>query len=252
MSNPTTKTADLEPTADDQSQYMVYSRQGIIAILNSLYKAGSLMTAHFDGGNFILTSVVEVRPEQDELVVDFGANAAANQHALQVGKAKFVTSLERIQIRFSVDDLGKTSFEGRDAFRMALPQGVLRLQRRESFRVAIPLARRLKCIINAETGPIEVSIIDISCGGVAIIDVNYPTNIESGAFFRGCRILLPGSTEVVTDILVRTTTEVLLKNGARQLRAGCEFMDMSAPDQTKIQRYVTKLERERMDRSGDR
>ncbi len=251
MSNPPTKSEESEPAAADHSKYLVHSRHGIVGILASLCKNASMITAYLDGGNdFILTAILAVRSDQDEVIADFGADADTNQRALQNGRLNFTAELYRIQIRFMVDILRKTSFEGHDAFSFSVPKTLLRLQRRESYRVSIPMARRLKCILGAEHTPSEVSIVDISCGGVAVIDANYPSDIEPGMYFRGCRILLPGSSEVVTDMHVRTVTELTLKNGVKQLRAGCEFIGMSGRDEAKIQFYVTKLEREDMARSS--
>lgn len=247
MENQTNKPERVEPSTTDQSRCLVYSRVEIAAILATLHKAGTLFTAYFGSGNdFILTSLVAVRPEADELIVDFGADAATNQRALQSRQMAFVAVHERIQIRFSVDAVRKTHFEGRDAFSMNLPAQLLRLQRRESFRVSLPLTRPLKCMIGppAHTSA-EVTVIDISCGGVAIIASSDPLGIEPGTRFQGCRILLPDSGEVRTDILVKNTYEITLKNGTRQLRAGCEFVAISGRDQALIQRYINKIERER-------
>lgn len=247
------KPVKIEPVATDQSKYLIHSRVEIAAILGTLRKAGSMVTAYFGSGNdFILTSIVAVRPDEGEVVMDYGADAAANQRALQAKKITFVAAHERIKIQFVTEALRQARFEDRNAFGMPLPATLLRLQRREYFRIATPLTRPLKCVIAPQGAPAEVSIIDISCGGIALIDSSEPADIEVGVCLRNCSILLPDFGAVTANILIKSTFNVTLKNGAKHKHAGCEFVDMPERERAKIQRYINKMERERKDRAGGR
>ena len=257
MSNHTDKHLQPDAASADRSKYLIYSRLEIAAILGTLGKAGSMVTAYFGGGNdFILTSIAAVRPEQNAVFLDYGADAAANQRARQASKVTFVAAHERIEIQFAADSLRQARFGGRDVFSMALPATLLRLQRREYFRIATPLTRPLACIIAPQAAPVrapaEVTIVDISCGGIAVIDSRVPAGIESGVCFRGCRILLPKFGEVTSDMVVRSTFEVTSRSGAKHKRAGCEFVDMRERDRSLIQRFISRLERERKNCAGAR
>lgn len=241
----------------EQSKYLIYSRLEIATILVTLCKSGSMITAYFGGGSdFILTSIVAVKHEQNMVFVDHGADAAANQRALQSGNITFVAAHQSIKIQFVAASLRQARFGGREVFSMAMPPTLLRLQRREYFRIATPLTRPLVCIVARQTAPVhapdEATIVDISCGGVAVIDSSVPAGIEAGVRLRGCRILLPGLGEVSTDIVVKSVFEVTFRNGAKHKRAGCEFIGMRERDRTLIQRYISRLERERKDRGGAR
>ena len=256
MANQSRPPEGITPAAFDQSKYLVHSRLEIAAILGALRKAGSMVTAYFGSGNdFVLTCIVAVRLEQDELIADLGSSAAANEHALQAGAFTCVALHERVTIRFVGNSLRKTRFEGRDVFSMQFPATLLRLQRREAFRVLTPLIRPLKCIVQSQDGapkPTELTIVDISCGGVAILDTCSPSHLEAGILLRGCRILFPDGGEVSADIKVKSTFEITLRNGTKRLRAGCEFVAMPGRDQAQIQRYISKLQREDMGRPGRR
>jgi len=249
----------LKPDAAsaDQSKYLIHSRLEIATILGTLNKAGTMVTAYFGGGNdFILTSIAAVRPEQDRVFLDYGADDAANQRALNTRKITFVAAHDRIKIQFAAESLRAARLGGRDVFGMAIPATLLRLQRREYFRITTPLTKPLICLIPPQAGPLnqpaEVTIVDISCGGVAVIDATDPAGIETGARFSGCRILLPELGAVTADIEVRSTFELTYRNGAKHRRAGCEFIGMRERDRALIQRYISRLERERKDRAGGR
>ncbi len=246
-----------DPAASDLSKYLIYSRLEIAAILDALRKSGSMVTAYFGGGDdFILTSIVAVMPNEGTVIIDCGADAASNERALQAKRITFVAAHERIRIQFVVEALGAARFNGCDALSMPLPATLLRLQRREFFRIATPRVKPLVCVIAPKTAsahvPAEVAIVDISCGGIAIIDTGGPSDIETGLCLRGCRIALPELGEVSTDIIVKSTFEVMFRNGTKHTRAGCEFLNMRERDRALIQRYINKMERERKERSGPR
>lgn len=241
----------------DQSKYLIHSRLEIAAILGTMAKSGSMLTAYFGGGNdFILTCIAAVRPEQNTVLVDCGADADANQRVLHARSINFVALHQRIKIQFVAESLRPARLAGRDVFSMALPATLLRLQRREYFRIATPLTRPLVCSIAPQSAPVrapaELTIVDISCGGISVIDSSVPAGIEVGAHFRGCRIVLPNLGAVTTDIMVRSTFEVMLKNGSKHKHAGCEFIGMPERDRALIQRYISRFERERKDRAGAR
>ncbi len=255
MPNQIGKPLTIECDVSELSKYLVGSRAGVVAILGTLHKAGSLVTAYFSGGNnFVITSILAVRPEQDELVLDYGADAAANQRALQAKRITFVANHERIKIQFYSASLRQARFEGRDAFSTPLPSALLRLQRREYFRITTPLARPLKCSMAPPSvpAPVEMNIIDMSCGGIGIIDAGKSFEIETNACFRDCRILLPDIGTVTADIRIKSTFNVTLKNDARHKHVGCEFVSMPERERTKIQRYINNVERERKNRAGGR
>lgn len=240
----------------DQSKYLIYSRLEIASILERLRKSRSMLTAYFGGDDFFLTSIVAVMADDNKLIIDCGADAACNQRALQAKAITFAAAHERIKIQFVGERLSAARFGGRDSFSVQLPATLLRLQRREYFRVATPLMRPLKCMVGPQSAalraPAELTIVDISCGGIAIIDAEQPGDIETGMCFQGCRIQLPELGVVITDIMVRSTFAVAFKSGARHKRAGCEFVNMRERERSLIQRYINKLERERKERTGVR
>ncbi|MGP1675535.1 MAG: flagellar brake protein [Burkholderiales bacterium] len=246
-----------EAASADQSQYLIHSRLEIAAILGTLRNSASMVTAYFGADDdFILTSILALDLEQNTAYIDCDANAAASRRALQAKNITFVAVHDRIKIQFAAASLSQAQFHGRNVYSMALPATLLRLQRREYFRITTPRTRPLTCIIAPQTLPeraqAEVIIVDISCGGLAFIDSGEPANIETGARLRGCRVRLPEVGEVIADILVRSTYEVTLRNGNQQRRAGCEFVDMRERDRMLIQRYIGRLEREHKTRGGAR
>ncbi|MDP2961986.1 MAG: flagellar brake protein [Sulfurimicrobium sp.] len=233
--------------APETSNYMIHSRMEIIYILRAIQHKNELVTAYFNQGtDFILTSIIDVDSDNGTVVFDYGANVLLNKRILESEKIILVTTQDKVKVQFVIGRMQEIEYLGRPAFRSALPDGLLKLQRREYYRLSTPLINPIKCSIpQADSVKIEVPIADISLGGIAITQYQEHMQLEIGARFKACRILLPDIGTVITDIEIRNEQEITMKNGAKNHRAGCMFIDLHSSQQAMIQRYIIKLDRER-------
>ena len=97
-----------------------------------------------------------------------------NQRALQAEKLTAATMLDKVKIQFSLAGLQATQASGRPVFAAHLPETVLRLQRREFFRLPTPIANPLKCrttlrIDGEAAQDLDINLLDISGGGVGLM-----------------------------------------------------------------------------------
>lgn len=230
----------------DNSEYMIRSGKEIAYILRAIQHKRELVTAYFNQGkDFILTSILAVDADQ-ALILDFGPDEAVNQRMLSTGKIVLTTTQNGVKIQFAINGVAKVDYLGRPAFSARIPHELLKLQRREYYRLPTPIINPIKCSITfPQGGKAEVTIADISLGGIAI--TNYPTSIGLGISDRysDCRILLPGTGTVSSSIEVRSQREITRKNGQVSYQAGCMFLDLPPGQEAIIQRYIIKLERER-------
>jgi c-di-GMP-binding flagellar brake protein YcgR len=130
-------------------------------------------------------------------------------------------------------------------FKVRIPREMLRLQRREYYRLVTSVINPVKCMINTSAGLIETVVVDISIGGVGVLAYREEGVLKAGEVYQGCRITLPGTGEFALSLSVRTTFDITLKNGRLTHRAGCQFIDLPASVETAIQRYIIRVERER-------
>jgi c-di-GMP-binding flagellar brake protein YcgR len=86
---------------------------------------------------------------------------------------------------------------------------------------------------------------DISCGGIAILDNKQVLGTTIGQTFAGCRLDLPEIGPVMTTLQIRNSLDMTLLNNKTNRRLGCQFVDISRGNLAAVQRYITKLERER-------
>jgi c-di-GMP-binding flagellar brake protein YcgR len=240
---------------DEEIKCLIHSRTEIAFLLRSIMKHNALITAYFNKGNeFILTSIVGFDASGDVLL-DLGPDEDLNQRLVESrGQILFTTTHERVKVKFASAQATKVSFKGREAFRIAIPQKLVRMQRREYYRVATGIVNPLKCRI---TLPIEgadtlaeVTVLDLSCGGVALIDQHHTVDLEPGNEYRNCNITLPDLGTIVTGLQVCNTFEVTLRNGLACKRSGCQYIGLQESERGLIQRYITRLERDLSAKGG--
>jgi c-di-GMP-binding flagellar brake protein YcgR len=224
----------------DDDRYRIHSRMEIVGLLRSVAKHRELVTVQFGGAHdFVVSAVLAVDPDFEEVVLDYGADAAAMQRLLRAGRLRVSTQLQQVRILFDAEAADAVSFEGGAAFRIRLPGSVLRFQRRDCYRLKIPLGRPLLCEVpSGDASRATLRVRDISVAGIALSDYPKDFRVAVGTVWPGCRINLPDLGALVADIEVMHATE----GDAR--RCGCRFRSLPLPMTNLIQRYITRIERE--------
>lgn len=256
MVNPTPNSSQGLSVADedDASNFTVSWKKEIVYILRAVMEKTELVSAYFNHGeSFILTSIIDIDPDEELVFLDLGANEEANEKILGSEKIIFVTAHDKVKIQFVTNLIEKTRLEGRDVFRIGIPKSLIKLQRREYYRVTTPVANPLKCVVlMGDKRKIEMTVADISIGGVGVVLPPADAIVEPGMIFNGCHLVLPEIGNIVATMEIRNVFEVTLRNGLKTKRAGCQFIDLSANMQSMIQRYIIKVERERRAMELDR
>ncbi|OIQ86302.1 flagellar brake protein YcgR [mine drainage metagenome] len=239
---------------DDYSKYEVHSQTEVISILRGMMQQGSLITFYFNQGyDFLLTSLIDISADGRTLIFDYGSNMEMNRRALQVDKINCVSSKEKVKIQFVLHGVDPVKFEGRDAFLGDVPASLVRLQRREFYRMSMPVANPIKCQIPIlqQDGSIrkaEAVLVDISGGGVGLTVPPDEGIFKVGAEFANVSINLPNVGLISATLRVRNLYDVTMPSGKIHQRAGCQFLKLPGPMMTLIQRYIIQVERERKSR----
>ena len=247
----------LELDQQGFSQYLLYSRSEILFVLKQVMQKKCMITVYFDAGrSFFLTSLVAVSDDGVWLYLDIPSEAETGRRALGARKLMLTTMLERVKIQFSVDGVQEVTSGDRKSFAAHLPETVLRLQRREHFRLSTPVAHPLKCHIpvpqpDGSLGEIDSTVVDISGGGLGVmVSESLASAFQIGALFSSCSMNLPEEGQVAMGLCVRNAFPVTAKSGAKHWRAGCEFLELRGPHLSMVQRYITRVERERKARDA--
>lgn len=245
---------ELMAAAND-GDYLIHSPLEIAFLLRAIMQHGTLLTVYTGAGNdSFVTLLLSIEDDPPGVVFDCGPSAALNRRVLESDRLAFLTTHDRIQVQFECRDASEVLYEGKPAFHVPLPERLLRLQRREYYRLVAPAMTPLRCALTVrhegKDVRIELKVLDISCGGIAT-----STNLQDPAPQPGvryaCKIELPGAGTLQATIEQRNTFELTLYNGTKIRRSGYQFVDPKEKDVALIQRYIMYQERARKERSGE-
>ncbi|WP_317203119.1 flagellar brake protein [Janthinobacterium sp.] len=240
----------LDSGLENWHDFEVASRKEIIALLRGISEKKQLIRMLIHGESDVcVTSILDVDADDNAVILDRSINQEQNRRILTAGGISFETTLDKIRILFSAEGASECSFQNGAALRIALPATLIRLQRREYYRMNTPVSNPVRVVIplppelGGQATPFPLA--DISCGGIAIMDNKLMLGDTIGKNYPGCRIDLPDGGTVTTTLQIRNSLDMTLLNNKLNRRLGCQFIDIPKPMLAHVQRYITRLERER-------
>lgn len=236
--------------SDDEieDRYFVLGPKPIIAMLGQFIYKSIPVTVLFNSGNdFILTTLLEARPES--LVFDLGGDTQANQRLLKADTCTFVTAVNGIRVQFTTTGGVRQVWWGdANAFAVKLPTRVIRLQRREAYRMVMPMVRSIPvslCFGPRESGQdASRPIHDLSVSGLGISVAQRPPRAPGDAIQR-ISFSLPEHREIECAGAIRHVTDIAEGPNSHSCRIGIAFGNLPRPMEIAIQRYIIALERSR-------
>lgn len=249
MSDETEDQAIEHPQQSDSlEKYLVHGRRQIRQLLQGLIDGHSLISAHLSPGrDAFLTALITLSDDEDWVFLDTSPDKLINEKIGQVEKLICVTQLNKIRIQFSVDSITPMQLDGRPAFAAQVPEQMVRLQRREFYRLHVPLSHGIDCRLPAESPgetAADVRVIDISEGGLAMQLPQDSKAYSVGTIVDGCELHLLDKTTISVRLEVRNVTPQTSRTGVQTQRVGCRFVELQHPADTQIQRYILRTERE--------
>ncbi len=233
-------------STEDRGRYLVSHAAEIERILREVMDGKNIVALYGENSKqFLLSTLVAIEPGQGGLLFEQGVDAAMNAVLLSSKECTFASTHDQLHIQFSSNAIEAAKLGAEAVFRVPMPRELLRLQRREYYRLVTSVVNPVKCLINTSAGLMESVVVDISIGGVGVLSYPEVGSLKAGETYHGCRITLPGLGEFAIGLNVCTTFEITLKNGRLTHRAGCQFIDLPASVETAIQRYIIQVDRER-------
>lgn len=232
----------------EKSEYGIVSAKEIVSILKHIAKNATQVVLYYDdGGFFILTTLVDVN--DNGLWLEQSTNERDNKRILESDDLMLVSTHLHVKVQFAAKHARSVEHHSYSAFYLPLPKCIYRLQRRDSFRLDIPPARPLRCVIPAgepKSGQTcEVTVIDISAGGMKLTYAESDIELVQGQTYENCQIKLPEMGTISVTMVVRSLFAAPAKSGKTIVRAGCQFINLSNAASILLQRYINSMQRTR-------
>ena len=216
----------------------------IVRLFEQLSRRYTPLTVQIVGYDNVFTScaldVIKPYLLLDELMPSSG-------HPLLVreGVVNITGKLDGIEISFQtslhhVDQKNKLL-----TYNMHLPEKIEYRQRRQDYRVNIPMSKQLRVLVDNENDhepEIAGELHDLSNGGAGIIFSETDIALEPGHLYE-CAIEIPGEEYLFCCVELRYTREI--RTGKQKL-TGVLFLNLTPVQARLIGRFISEMEREQI------
>lgn len=240
-----------EAEAPDLERYWLYSKFEIDALIARLCDDRVPMTVYWSSeGQFAVTQILKVDAVHSEVHFDLPNQPEQQMQLLGAAELVCVAFIEAVKLQFTIDSPRRSSEGGYPTFVSALPERVLRLQRREYYRVRTPESLSACCLVPypGDRDQYEsLRVLDLSVGGLAMLA--YPRHFDPSvtSIVDRCYLDLPGVGTVTVRLRV---AHVETSADGQPRRCGCEFVDLSPQARMMLQRYVHRIDLEQRGRGS--
>ncbi len=245
-----------DSAAPDLDRYRISSALEIEAILVKLAERATVVSLHIqDSPWFFLTTVITAERASGVLLFEYGRDEDINMRVLNAREVRFDSYLDNINVRFSGSNVTTAVLGGMPVFKCALPSSLIRLQRREFFRISPPLNQpiQLKVPLNGSilaagsgdtglSGDMNARGVDISCGGVVFLIEGNHANLPVGKIMRDVVVELPNTARLVADLEVRNVLFSVRAGRSGTTRIGCRFSRIDSRALAMLQRYINRIQ----------
>lgn len=241
------------------ADYLIRNESEIMLMLRRMRDQRVLLNVFIDGGpHRFVSAVLDAGPRG--IIFDAPGEERLGRHAAEAEVLTGAAQLDGVRIQFDVRGAKAVLFDKLPALHTPLPRGMIRLQRRDSYRLGVPLHSPVGCTVRyqpkgaegaaADAPPPEPvverpRVVDISMEGLALVFQDSEIPLSVGMDLPDCKIALPDSESTQVLLRVRNLHHTTNPQGGRSVRAGCQMINVPARFTQLIQRYIFKVERER-------
>jgi c-di-GMP-binding flagellar brake protein YcgR len=231
----------------EENKYVVNYHMQVVALLSAMYfKKSPLLMSIPGSSNTSLTIMLDINEDTGSVILDIMSNDPTTDRILRNGAVTIEGVLDSIKIRFVSNRVESCEYKGSPAVKIEIPKTLLRMQRRDFFRVPIPFVHPVICEIPAapETNDekLMLAINNISLGGLVLMDSQLKIGKSIGSGYKDCSITLPGLNVITSDIIVRNRQTFMQSNGLLAALVGLEFKNLSRRSINALQAYINTIE----------
>lgn len=232
--------------AEIDDRFQISGTRPVAFMLAGFAREREQFSVQFDGQTF-LSALLGVDVDQARLILDCSGSPDLNRRFREADRATLVGRPGGIHVQFSIGGPQEINFQGAKAFSVPLPKFLVRLQRRDAFRIETPRVRPLEVLGRLPEGQLlKLPAHDVSVAGAGVSSAEPPNALAAGMLLPNCHMQLPDDSKpLYFGAMVAHITEFESRLGALHWRIGLRFVSLQADDEAHIQRYIARIERER-------
>jgi c-di-GMP-binding flagellar brake protein YcgR len=234
------KIARNHPVQVPEESEQVIDSGRIARLLAQMSKHYSPLTIYIPGYKENYTSCI-VKVDKRYVLLDELMPAGGHEKLMDKRKVHATGKLDGVDIKFSTTLVRADEQKNMLTYYLKLPKTLHYQQRRQAYRVRIPLSKQLHVLIDNKDGTMTAGELhDLSHGGAGKIIPEGQNKIKIGKQYE-CVIELPCGEWLYCTVEMRYTKKT--KSNKKQL-IGAMFMDLSTIQKRLISRCISELELE--------
>lgn len=240
---------------DKESDYLVRSAKLVFGHLSDLVKKKCIISAHFgDHNQSFLTTIVDLDQKANVITLDVAPTELLNKQLLGSAKVLFRTEYEGIKVSFRGKAIKKSQSDGHPVLAMPIPDAIFWMQRRQFYRVKIPLSHKSStCEIvftnenddgSTESQTKVFALADVSLSGFSFLnpDTKLVDTLVPDTVIEQCALFLNDGSRANVSFAIKNVTNVRASPTTYQHRIGCRFTQLPQVFENNIQRYMQEIE----------
>lgn len=227
-----------------EDKYFLLSQVEILSILNDLAHKREGVTLYFNAGqHFILTAILSARP--DGLVFDLGGDPKANRLLEKAKQCAFIANPDGIRVQFSGHNPQRFLWGDDEAFWVPLPDRIIRLQRRDSYRIVVPGSAKIRVKLSDVDGKLiaDWPVHDLSVSGFGVI-IDQPPAFAVGDEICQAWVTLPNNLHLHCPVIVRHIS-FLGQARSGKYQVGFSLVNLPHNMDVAVQKTILNIEYER-------
>ncbi|MFU8788171.1 MAG: flagellar brake protein [Methylobacter sp.] len=233
---------------DISSSFLIQNPKQIINHLSLLVKSNCLISVCFGmNDESYITTLLGIDEKHDAVILDYATKDYLNQHIMRAGRVTFDAEYQGVKVSFSGDKIKKITHKGESALMMPIPKSLYWMQRREYYRVKLPLTNPSYCqlIFDNREEAVSLPLYDISLTGFSMLNQSKEISdlLIPGGRLSGCKLIL---SEVETGLISFEICAKYIINPDKPQKIqkiGCKFINIALPTEEAIQRNMQQIQR---------
>lgn len=243
---------DLSHLLDDeeQSRFSLREPREIAQVLRGLLEARSLISGRLVPGGYACPTALLAVSDDGILVLDGHRDEAMNLRIAAASRIVCTAQLDLVPIRFRLSAPLRIIHEDYVAFTTQWPEALLRLQRRETYRLQASSTVPATVHVGEAGRPPDpaapgMRVLDISGGGIALaVPDSAHARFQPLARLAPCLLRLGDAQPLPVSLEVTYTRRHEIR-GVAHWRAGCRFLDMPRAVEQQVMQYIFQVDRQR-------
>lgn len=231
---------------DPFAAFRIESPREIAALMRQLMDGATPVSLSTPDGTSLTTALWTVDSASARLAFQAEADNPQMQQLVESNEVTAVAYLEAIKLQFDLQNLMLVRGQKASALQTAMPRGVYRFQRRQSYRVrTLERSAPVALLRHPALPDIQLSlrVLDVSIGGCALLMPDDMPPLQPGLTLHAVRLELDPDTRISATLHLHHISSI--HPNARGVRLGCELVKLDGVAERALQRYIDQTQKRR-------